>query len=83
MHQQMASTLDKMKQPHRQDNWFKDPRLMHLNPQFAFDVKIKQMGWSSKVSKQESLIEVLKYNNWANEFNYMVDIYERILKIAS
>ena len=41
MHQQMSSTLERMKQPHRDDNWFKDSRLMHLNPQFAFDVKIK------------------------------------------
>jgi hypothetical protein len=40
------------------------------------------MGWSSKVSNHESLIEVFKYNNWANEFNYMLDIYQRILKIA-
>ena len=78
----MASTLDSMKHSHRDDNWFKDPRLMHLNPQFTFEVKIKQMGWSSKVTKHESLIEVLKYNNWANEFNFMLDIYERILRIA-
>jgi len=59
--------------------WYKEPRLMHLNPEYSREKVIKQL--KIEIEDPERIIiydEIIKFNNWANEFNLMVDLYHQL-----
>ena len=55
---------------------YKDHRLMHLNPEYSRATLLKNL----KIEMDDyNLIEVydniFKYNNWVNEYNFILEIY--------
>jgi hypothetical protein len=56
--------------------WFKDPRLMHLNQEYSKETIIKKIA---KDCYDHDLLkaykEIIDFNNWAQEFNYVLDVF--------
>lgn len=56
--------------------WFQDARLMHLNEEYSREQQLKLLRL--EVGENDLLLaydDIIKFNNYANEFNYIVDLY--------
>lgn len=62
--------------------WFQDARLMHLNKEYSRE---QQLNLLRLETADKNLIiaydDIIKFNNYANEFNYIIDLYEAFQKV--
>jgi len=59
--------------------WYRDPRLMHLNEPYSLKEELKDL---TREIYDRQLIsnyaDILGFNNWANEQNYMLEVCEAL-----
>ena len=59
--------------------WFNDARLMHNNPEYSRAERLRELGL--EVEDRALLLaydDILKFNNWANEYNYIIQVFRSI-----
>jgi hypothetical protein len=66
----------------RENIWFNDPKLIHRNMEYSRDKIISEFVTSPRNDKSaivKAYDDIFKTNEWCNEFNYMLDVYNALL----
>lgn len=58
---------------------FTEPRLMHKNGDYSRESVIKSMKLETDDPRLIQVYdEIIKFNNWANEYNLILEVYESL-----
>jgi hypothetical protein len=62
--------------------WHKEPRLNHLNPEYSRQEELRKIKGELECPRLiQAYDDILKFNDQANEYNLMVDVYQTMQSV--